>query len=116
MMYILSFVFCGTLCAIAQFIIDNTKLSPGHITSIFVVSGAFLDIFDIYDKIIDKVGGGALIPITSFGHSLIHASLDQSQESGFLGLLIGMFNITASGITACIVISFFIALIFKPKN
>ena len=116
MTYILSFVFCGTLCLIAQIIIDNTKLSAGHITSMFVVIGAALDIFDIYDKIIDKVGGGALVPITSFGHSLIHASLDQSMESGFFGLAVGMFNITATGITAAIVISFFFALIFRPKD
>ena len=116
MTYILSFLFCGLLCLIAQLIIDNTKLSAGHITSLFVVTGAALDIFDIYDKIIEKVGGGALVPITSFGHSLIHASLDQGMESGFFGLMLGMFNITATGITATIVISFFIALVFKPKN
>ena len=116
MMYIYSFAFCGTLCLIAQLILDNTKFSAGHITSLFVVIGAFLDIFDIYDKIIDVVGGGALVPITSFGHSLIHASLDQGMESGFFGLMLGMFNITATGITAAIVISFFMALIFRPRN
>ena len=116
MTYLLSFLFCGALCLIAQVIIDNTKLSAGHITSIFVVIGAALDTFDIYDKIVDKVGGGALLPITSFGHSLIHASLDQASESGFFGLAVGMFNITATGITAAIVISFFIALVFRPKN
>ena len=116
MMYVLSFLFCGALCLIAQSILDNTKLSAGHITSLFVVIGAALDIFDIYDKIVAKVGGGALVPITSFGHSLIHASLEQSMESGFFGLMLGMFNITATGITAAIVISFFIALIFRPRN
>ena len=56
MMYIYSFLFCGLLCLIAQVILDNSKLSAGHITSIFVVTGAFLDIFDIYDKIISYVG------------------------------------------------------------
>ena len=116
MMYVLSFFFCGSLCLIAQAILDNTKLSAGHITSLFVVIGAALDIFDIYDKIVAKVGGGSLVPITSFGHSLIHASLEQSMESGFFGLMLGMFNITATGITAAIVISFFIALIFRPRN
>ena len=114
--YLFSFIFCGFLCLIAQLIIDNTKLSAGHITSLFVVAGAFLDIFDIYDWLIDKVGGGALVPITSFGHSLIHASLDQSKESGIFGLLTGMFNITATGIAAVIIISFFMSIIFKPRN
>lgn len=116
MTYILSFLFCGFLCLIAQFIIDNTKLSAGHVTSLFVVAGALLDIFDIYDKIITVVGGGALVPITSFGHSLIHAALDRAGESGFFGLAMGMFDLTATGITAAIVFSFFLALIFRPKN
>ncbi len=116
MTYIYSFLFCGFLCMLGQLILDNTKLSPGHITSLFVVSGSFLDIFSIYDKLIQKIGGGALIPITSFGHSLIHASLEDTKNDGFFGLLIGMFDITSSGICASIIISFFLALIFRPKS
>ena len=115
MTYIYSFLFCGILCLIAQVIIDNTKLSAGHITSIFVVSGAFLDIFDIYDKIINIVGGGALVPITSFGHSLIHGALERAAESGFTGLAMGMFDLTATGITGVIVISFFLTLFFSVR-
>lgn len=116
MTYILSFLFCGLLCLIAQLIIDNTKLSAGHITSLFVVIGVALDTFDIYDKIITTVGGGALVPITSFGHSLIHAALESSKENGFFGLAMGMFDMTSTGITSAIVFSFIIALIFKPKD
>ena len=54
MTYLYSFLFCGFVCAVAQIILDNTKLTAGHITSIFVVVGAFLDVFNIYDKIIWK--------------------------------------------------------------
>ena len=68
MLLINSFLFCGLVCMIAQIILDNTKLTPGHVTSMFVVIGAFLDSFSFYDKIIKVVGGGALLPITSFGH------------------------------------------------
>lgn len=116
MTYIYSFLFCGLLCLIAQAIIDNTKLSAGHVTSLFVVIGAFLDIFNLYDKIIATVGGGAMVPITSFGHSLIHGALERANETGFLGLAMGMFDLTATGITAAIVFSFIFALIFRPKN
>ena len=116
MTYILSFLFCGFLCLIAQFIIDNTKLSAGHITSLFVVAGAFLDIFDIYDKIITVVGGGALVPITSFGHSLIHGALEKALTNGPMGLAMGMFSLTSVGIIAAIIIAFFLSFIFKPKN
>lgn len=116
MIYLYSFLFAGLVCLIAQLILDNTKLSAGHITSIFVVVGAFLDTFSIYDKIISVVGGGALVPITSFGHLLIHGALAKAADFGFIGLVVGMFDLTASGITSAIVFTFIFALFFRPKN
>ena len=55
MLLVRSFLFCGFICMIAQIILDNTKLTPGHITSLFVVIGAFLDSFGVFDKIIQFV-------------------------------------------------------------
>ena len=43
MVYIYAFLTCGTLCLAGQLIYDNTKLTAGHITSLFVVIGAALD-------------------------------------------------------------------------
>lgn len=111
-----SFIFCGFICMISQIILDNSKLTPGHITSILVVLGAFLDSFSIYDQIIKVVGGGALVPITSFGHSLIHGALAKANQYGIVGILMGMFDLTATGITSAIIFSFIFAIIFKPKN
>ena len=111
-----SFIFCGFVCMISQSVLDNSKLTPGHITSILVVIGAFLDSFGVYDMIIKIVGGGAQLPITSFGHSLIHGALARAESLGFMGILMGMFDLTASGITAAIIFSFVLTLFFKPKN
>ena len=116
MIYLYSFLFCGFVCLIGQLILDNTKLTAGHITSLFVVIGAALDTFSIYDKIVAYVGGGALVPITSFGHSLIHGALAGAREFGLIGLLTGMFELTAAGITSAIIFTFIMALFFKPKN
>ena len=116
MLLLNSFLFCGIICMISQIILDNTKLTPGHITSILVVVGAALDSFSIYDLIIKYVGGGAMLPITSFGHSLIHGALAATNSNGFIGLLMGMFDLTATGITAAIIFSFVFSSIFKPKN
>ncbi len=116
MLIINSFLFCGFICLISQVILDNTKLTPGHITSILVVLGAFLDSFSLYDKIILYVGGGAQIPITSFGHSLVHGALAKANSLGIVGIIAGMFDLTAAGITSAIIFSFIFALIFKPKN
>ena len=116
MYFINSFLFCGIVCLIAELILDNTKLTPGHITTMFVVVGAALDAFSIYDFFIAKVGGGALLPITSFGHSLIHGALLAAESNGIIGLLIGMFDMTATGITAAIIFTFVFTLIFKAKD
>lgn len=116
MLLLNSFLFCGFLCMIAQIILDNTKLTPGHITSMFVVLGAALDGFSIYDLIVKYVGGGALLPITSFGHSLIHGALAATNSNGFVGLMMGMFDLTATGITSAIIFAFIFTLIFRPKN
>ena len=115
-MYLYSFLFCGFVCLIGQIILDNTKLTPGHITTMFVILGSFLDIFSIYDKIASAVGGGALVPITSFGHLLIHGAMAKANSVGFIGLAMGMFDFTASGITSAIFFAFIFSLFFKPRD
>ena len=116
MIYVNAFLFAGTVCLLGQIILDNTKLTPGHVTTIFVVLGAFLDMFSIYDKFVQWAGGGALVPITSFGHLLIHGALEKASDFGFMGLAMGMFDLTSTGIISAIVISFFLCLIFQPKD
>lgn len=116
MIFVYAFLFCGFVCLISQLILDNTKLTPGHVTSLFVVIGAFLDIFGIYDKIVLYCGAGAIIPITSFGHLLIHGAMDVAGEMGAIGLAFGVFNLTSAGISVALVIAFLLCLIFKPKH
>ena len=114
--YVYAFLFCGFVCMVSQIILDNTKLTPGHVTTLFVVLGAFLDTFNIYDKIILWAGGGALVPITSFGHLLIHGAMAGAYDYGFIGLFMGIFDLTASGIASAIIFSFVFSLIFKPRD
>ena len=116
MIYLNSFLFCGTICMISQLILDNTKLTPGHVTSLFVSIGAFLDIFGIYDKFVLYCGAGAIIPITSFEHLLIHGAMDTAGEMGPLGLAFGIFNLTSAGISIALVAAFTLSLFFKPKH
>ena len=37
----LAFITCGTFCVLAQIILDNSKLTTGHVTSLFVVLDCF---------------------------------------------------------------------------
>ena len=116
MTFIYSFLFSGFVCLIGQLLLDNTKLKAGDVTSLFVVIGAFLDIFSIYDLCVEKFGAGAMVVITSFGHLLIHGAMDVAHDIGPLGLPLGIFNLTSAGISIALVLSFFLALIFKPKH
>ena len=114
--YIYAFLFCGIVCMISQIILDNTKLTPGHVTSLFVVIGAFLDLAGIYDRLVLYCGAGALIPITSFGHSLTHAAISGVNKNGLLGLFSSVFDLTTTGIVAAIVFGFIITVLFKAKD
>ena len=116
MIYFNAFIFSAVVCLIGQIILDNTNLKPGHITSLFVVIGAALDTFAIYDYFVEKFGAGAMVCITSFGHLLIHGALAKAHADGIIGLFTGMFSLTAAGITATIIFSFIFTMIFKPKN
>ena len=116
MIFLYAFLVGGLICAIGQLIMDKFRLTPGHITVLFVVIGAILDGFNIYDRLIELAGAGALLPITSFGHSLLHGALEKTKDAGFLGIGMGMFDLTASGITAAILFSFLAGIIFKPKG
>ncbi len=116
MTYLYGFLFCGFVCMVAQVIYDSSKLTPGHITSLFVIIGSFLEIVDIYDKIIEYCGLGAQMPILSFGHSLTHAALSASQSDGWIGIFTGVFDKSASGISFAIFTAFWIAVFFKAHD
>ena len=116
MEYLLAFVVGGAICVIGQILLDVFKLTPAHVMSSFVVSGAILDGFGLYDNLIKFAGAGATVPITSFGHSLLHGAMEQAKEHGFIGIGIGIFELTSAGISAAILFAFIMALIFKPKG
>ena len=116
MNFLYAFLFAGLACAIAQIILDNTKLTPGHITSIYTAIGAFLSFLGIYDNLISKFGAGATTLISNFGHMLYSSALQGYNEEGILGIFTHMLTKSSAAITGAIVFACLIALIFKPKD
>ncbi|MED1112998.1 stage V sporulation protein AE [Bacillus paramycoides] len=114
--FIYAFLVGGAICVIGQVLLDFAKLTPAHLMATFVIVGAILDGFGLYDKLIKFAGAGATVPITSFGHSLLHGAMHAAEKHGYLGIGIGMFSLTSAGISAAILFSFFVALICKPKG
>ena len=116
MIYIYAFLIGGAICGLAQIIKDIFKLTLGHMTVLFVCLGTLLDINNFYDKLIDLSGAGALLPITSFGHSLVHAALEKAAEVGFIGIFTGIFDKTGAGISFTILLAVIFSYIFRPKK
>ena len=116
MQYIHAFWVGGLICAVAQVLIDKTKLTPGRILVMFVVIGTILGGLGIYDKIIAFAGAGATVPIVGFGNTLAKGAIKGVEESGILGIFTGGAKAAAGGITASILFGFLMALIFKPKG
>ena len=116
MIYLNAFLFVGISSLIGQLILDNTKLTPGHITSIFVSIGAILSYFGIYKIFIEWAKIGASVPILSFGYLLYQAALDGFNTNGFLGIFSNMLKTTSGGICEAIIFAFLTTLIFKPKD
>ncbi len=114
--YLMAFLVGGALCAIGQILVDTLKVLPIYITVLFVCLGSFLEIFGIYDKLIEIGHAGAMLPISSFGHSLTHAAVEKAMDTNFFGLFLGIFDLTAPGITAAILFAFLMSLIFKPRG
>ena len=83
-----------------------------HISCIILV----VSTCNIYDFIIKKCGVGASLPILSFGHSLMHASLIGLKEEGIIGIFKNIFDLTSSGISFVIFLAIILSLFFKPKE
>ncbi len=114
--YIVAFAVGGMICVIGQILLDFFKFSPSHVMSSLVVMGALLDGFHLYDRLIDFAGAGAVVPIMSFGHSLVHGAMIEANRSGFLGIGMGIFEVTSAGISSAILFGFLVAIFFKPKG
>lgn len=115
-MYLNAFLLAGIVCLICQVVLDNTKLTPGHITSSVTVIGAILSFFGIYDDIVAKCGAGATTLISNFGHMLYSAGIAGYEESGFLGIFSNLLCYSGVAIVGVIVFSFVFTLVFKPKD
>ncbi len=116
MIYLNAFIVVGLISMIGQIILDNTNLTPGHITSMFVTIGALLSFLGIYDMIREYSLIGSSIPITSFGNALYQAALEGFKQDGFIGMFNNILSTTSAGISGAIFFGFIFSLFFKARD
>lgn len=111
-----AFVTGGILCAIAQFLIDKTKLTSARIMVMYVTIGVFLGGIGIYQKLVDFGGAGATVPLMGFGHNLAKGVMKEVDQKGLIGAFTGGIKAAAGGITAAIFFGYIASLMAKPKG
>jgi stage V sporulation protein AE len=114
-MYLKAFMVGGSICLIAQIIINITDLTAGKILVYFMLAGVVLTAVGLYQPLVDFAGAGATVPISGFGYLLANGAI-KGAERGFLYAITGSLSAASAGVTAAVVFSFLMALIFKPKT
>ena len=114
--YVKAFLVGGFLSAIAQVIIDKTKLTPARILVSYVVTGVILGGLGLYEPLVNFAGAGATVPLTGFGYALANGVRKAVEEQGFLGILTGGLAACAGGITAAMVAGLLASFFFRARD
>lgn len=115
LMFVKAFAVGGAICAVAQVVINKTKLTAGRILVIFMLSGVVLEALGLYDYIVQFAGAGATVPICGFGYLLARGGI-RGAEKGLFYAVTGPLSAASAGVTAAVIFSFLFALIFRPKS
>ena len=99
---ILAFVGGGTLCVIAQLLIDLTKLTPARILVLYVSVGVLLYAVGIFDPMKEIFGAGVTLPLIGFGANIAKGVKETVDKEGIFGALTGGLTSSAAGITAAL--------------
>ena len=115
LMFLKAFAVGGLICMIAQIVINFTELTAGKILVMFMLAGVALTALGLYQPLVDFAGAGATVPISGFGYLLANGAMKGAQE-GLFQALTGPLAAASAGVSAAVVFSFIMALIFKSHT
>lgn len=110
-----AFLVGGGICMIAQVVINFTDLTAGKILVLFMLTGVVLQGLGVYQYLVDFAGAGATVPISGFGYLLAKGAM-KGAEKGFFGAVTGALSTASAGISAAIIFSFLMAVVFQSKS
>lgn len=113
--YIKAFVVGGLICALVQILMEKTKLMPGRIMVLLVVSGSVLGALGLYEPFLQWAGAGASVPLLGFGNTLFKGVKTALEEEGALGLFKGGLTAASAGISGALIFGYLASVLFKPK-
>lgn len=113
--YIKAFLIGGMICALAQVLLDRTKLMPGRVMVLLVVSGCILGFAGVYEPFARWAGAGASVPLLGFGNTLWKGVKEGIEKEGLLGIFKGGLTASSAGICGALVFGYLSSLVFQPK-
>ena len=113
--YIKAFLVGGAICALVQILMDKTKLMPGRIMVMLVVTGTVLGFLGVYQPFLDWAGQGAGVPLLGFGNTLWKGVKEGIETDGLLGIFNGGLTASAAGICGGMGFGYLGSLIFSSK-
>lgn len=115
MVYLKAFLIGGLICALAQILMEKTKMLPGRIMVLLVCLGAVISFFGWYEPFAEFAGAGASVPLLGFGNTLMKGVKEAVDQDGFISLFTGGFKAGAAGCSAALIFAYLISLVAKPK-
>ena len=113
--FIKAFAVGGTICAIAQVVINDTDLTAGKILVTFMLCGVILQGLGLYQYLVDFAGAGATVPISGFGYLLANGAMKGAQK-GLFGAFTGALSAASAGVSAAVIFSFLMAMLFRSRS
>ena len=83
---------------------------------IFLMVGAILGGFGIYNYLVEWAGAGATLPITGFGNSLARGAIDGVKTDGLFGAIGGGLMATSAGIAVSVGLSYIVSFFVSSKS
>ena len=113
--FVKAFAVGGSICIVAQIIINVTNLTAGKILVYFMLAGVVLTALGAYQPLVEFAGAGATVPISGFGYLLASGAM-RGAEKGLFYAVTGALSSASAGVTAAIVFSFAASLLCKSKS
>ena len=116
LMYLKVFFVGGTMCLIGELIEIKTKITPARILVIFLMVGAVLGGFGLYNYLVEWAGAGATLPITGFGNALARGAIEGAKTNGLFGAIGGGLMATSAGVAVSIGLSYMVSFFASSKS
>ena len=116
LMYVKVFCVGGLICLIAELIEIKTKITPARILVLFLMVGAILGGFGIYNYVVEWAGAGATVPIIGFGNALARGAIEGAISNGFFGAIGGGLMATSAGVAVSIGLSYLVSFFVSSKS